>query len=168
MSVATETARSATTRSTSRDAVRGGSAGSLAFLCALWFSLFLGVMVLLLLIVDTAITGAPRFDTELLTNYASRIRPALTGFRAGILGSLWLMVFTALLSVPLGIAAALHFEEFADNRRWYNKVIGAPKPAEPRGGAGHRVRPPRGGGHGSRRIRQDRDRARWVDRTRPS
>ena len=123
MSVATETARSVTKKVHLQGRSRERSVRSLAFLCALWFSLFIGVMVLLLLIIDTAITGAPRFDAELLTNYASRIRPESTGFRAGILGSLWLMVFTALFAVPLGIAAALYLEEFADNRRWYNKVI---------------------------------------------
>ena len=32
-------------------------------------------MVLVVLIVDTAIEGAGRFDAELLTNYDSRIRP---------------------------------------------------------------------------------------------
>ena len=29
----------------------------------------------------------------------------------------------AIFAVPLGIAAALYLEEFADNRRWYNKLI---------------------------------------------
>ena len=33
------------------------------------------------------------------------------------------MVFTALLAVPLGIAAALYLEEFADKDRWYNRLI---------------------------------------------
>ena len=54
-------------------------------------------MVLLVLIVDTAIDGAPRFDSDLITEYGSRIRPEETGFRAGILGTLWLMAFTATL-----------------------------------------------------------------------
>ena len=33
------------------------------------------------------------------------------------------MVFTALLAVPLGIAAALYLEEFADHARWWNRFI---------------------------------------------
>ena len=45
---------------------------------------------------DTAIAGAPRFDLNLLTNYSSIVRPETSGFRAGILGSLWLMLFTDL------------------------------------------------------------------------
>lgn len=96
---------------------------SLFFLIALWFSLFFGVMVLLALIISTAIQGAPRFDSELLTNYTSVVSPETSGFRAGILGSLWLMLFTALFAVPLGIAAALYLEEFADSERWWNRLI---------------------------------------------
>jgi phosphate transport system permease protein len=93
------------------------------FLVALWFSLFFGVMVLIVLIVDTAIQGAPRFDAALITDYTSRITTSESGFRAGILGSLWLMAFTALFAVPLGIAAALYLEEFADGNRWWNRLI---------------------------------------------
>ena len=93
------------------------------FLGLLWFSLFFGVMVLLVLIVDTAVDGSARFDSALLTNYISRISPETSGFRAGILGSLWLMVFTALFAVPLGIAAALYLEEFANGERWWNRLI---------------------------------------------
>ena len=80
-------------------------------------------MVLLVLIIDTAIEGSNRFDSELLFNYDSIVSPETTGFRAGILGSVWLMIFTALLAVPLGIAAALYLEEFANQDRWYNRLI---------------------------------------------
>ena len=124
MSIATTTAR----RTIERTEVATGKSkertpGSIAFLVALWFSLFFGVMVLIVLIVDTAINGAPRFDSELITNYSSRVSPETTGFRAGILGTIFLMGFTALFAVPLGIAAAVYLEEFADNDKWYNRFI---------------------------------------------
>lgn len=96
---------------------------SMLFLGALWFSLFFGIVVLLTLIVTTAWDGRTRFDLDLITSYGSRLRPEETGFRAGILGTLWLMGFTALFAVPLGIAAALYLEEFADRERWYNRLI---------------------------------------------
>lgn len=96
---------------------------SIFFLGALWFSLFFGVMVLLLLIVTTALDGAGRFDMALLTNYYSGINPGETGVRAGILGSMWLMLGTAALAVPMGIASALYLEEFADRHRWHNRMI---------------------------------------------
>lgn len=122
MAVATDTAREVT-RTVSTGRSKDKSLLSLVFLGALWFSLFFGVMVLLVLIIDTAIQGSPRFDSALITEYGSRVRPESTGFRAGILGSLWLMVFTALFAVPLGISAALYLEEFADNERWWNRLI---------------------------------------------
>jgi phosphate transport system permease protein len=102
---------------------RDRTPGSILFLCALWFSLFFGIMVLLVLIISTAIDGSPRFDSNLVTNYNSTVLPDTTGFRAGILGSVWLMIVTAAMSVPLGIAAALHLEEFADRNRWWNRLI---------------------------------------------
>jgi phosphate transport system permease protein len=115
---------------TSRDTVRLATGRSrdrnprsMIFLGALWASLFFGVMVLVVLIVDTLISGAGRFDAALLFDYDSTLFPERTGFRAGILGSLWLMVITALMAVPLGIAAALYLEEFARSDRWYNRLI---------------------------------------------
>lgn len=123
MSIAATTAREVTNRSIATGRSKDRTPRSLAFLLALWVSLFFGIFVLIALIVDTAIAGSSRFDTELLTNYASIVRPETTGFRAGILGSLWLMAFTALMAVPLGIAAALYLEEFADPTTRWNRFV---------------------------------------------
>lgn len=108
--------------------LRGGrnhetNPASLIFLGALWISLALGIVFLLTLIVTTAIDGAGRFDTELLTNYDSTLNPESAGLRAAFFGTLWLMVATALLAVPMGIAAAVYLEEFADDQRWYNRLV---------------------------------------------
>lgn len=121
MASLTATARTTVLASGGRS--RDANGKSIAFLVSLWASLFFGVFVLLVLIVSTAIDAAPRLDGPLVTEYYSGIRPEQTGFRAGILGSMWLMLGTALLSVPLGIASAIHLEEFADRHRWYNKLI---------------------------------------------
>jgi len=99
------------------------SLGSLLFLGLLWLSLALGIVFLMTLIVTTAIDGADRFDGALITEYSSKLTPETTGLRAALLGTLWLMVTTALLAIPIGIAAAVYLEEFADNRRWYNRIV---------------------------------------------
>ena len=39
--------------------------------------------------------------------------PALAGFRAGVLGSLWLLVLVALFAIPVGVGAAVYLEEYA-------------------------------------------------------
>lgn len=142
MSVATSAARETTAVAISTGRSKDRNVASLVFLGLLWFSLFFGVVVLLALIIDTAIDGAGRFDSHLSTNYEqgiaheqaekfSEIRGIpvedlsnrFTGFRAGILGSLWLMVTTALLAIPLGVAAATYLEEFASKDTWYNRLI---------------------------------------------
>ena len=123
MSVATTTASEVVASTLATGKSKDRNVLSLVFLLALWFSLFFGVIVLVALIVDTAIKGAPRFDTELITNFQSIVLPETTGFKAGIVGSIWLMILTALLAVPLGIMAATYLEEFADNDKWWNRLI---------------------------------------------
>lgn len=123
MSVATRTARETVALGLTGKRRRDRNLRSLLFLAALWLSLFFGVMVLLALIVDTAVTGAPRLDLDLLTQHESTIRKEETGFRAGIVGSVWLMAVTALMAIPLGVAAAVHLEEYADPRAWHSRLI---------------------------------------------
>lgn len=114
---------------------------SLVFLGTLWFSLFFGVAVLFALIVDTAISGAPRFDSALVTHYTQSFDPeraealadtgrdprtlssAYTGFKSGIVGSIILMITTALLAIPLGISAAVYLEEFASKTSRFSRIV---------------------------------------------
>jgi phosphate ABC transporter permease subunit PstA len=96
---------------------------SLVFLVLLWCSLAFGILVLFALIADTFAAGAGRLDRDLLVNYNSTIHEETTGARAAILGTAWLMVVTAVMAIPIGIAAAVYFEEFADKRHWYNRLL---------------------------------------------
>jgi phosphate ABC transporter permease subunit PstA len=123
MSVATTTASAVTKATLATGRSKDRSIGSLVFLGALWFSLFFGVAVLLSLLIDTMISGSSRFDANLFTMYESTVHKESTGFRAGILGSFWLMITTALMAIPLGIATALYLEEFADRNAWYNRIV---------------------------------------------
>ncbi|HKY59192.1 MAG TPA: phosphate ABC transporter permease PstA [Aeromicrobium sp.] len=99
------------------------SPGSIAFLVALWLALAIAVLSLTVLLVDAFIDGQSRLDSGLLTNYTSQVFPEQAGARAAILGSIWVISTTAVLAIPLGIAAGLYLEEFADSERWYNRLI---------------------------------------------
>lgn len=77
----------------------------------------LGMLAVLLWDVSTAAWSvfAERgvgFVTSHLSSIASR-----AGVWQGITGSLWLMVFVALLSFPLGLGAAIYLEEYARDTR---------------------------------------------------
>lgn len=96
---------------------------SVVFLIALWFCLFFGLVFLAVLIVQTVVDGFPRLDGALFTANISQLEPETTGFRAAILGTIWVMGVTTVLAVPLGVAAAIYLEEFADNTTWYNRLV---------------------------------------------
>ncbi len=48
---------------------------------------------------------------------------ANTGFRSGIVGSIILMVTTALLAIPLGVSAAVYLEEFASKVSRFSRIV---------------------------------------------
>jgi phosphate transport system permease protein len=85
--------------------------------------LAIGVVFLVVLLAYVLIEGWPRLDADLFRNQASQLRPATAGAQAAILGTLWLMAGTALISLPIGVLAAVYLEEYADRDKWYNRLI---------------------------------------------
>ena len=83
--------------------------------------LFVAVGMLLALIVDLAITGLARLDYEFLTNFPSR-RPARAGILSAWVGTTLVMIVTAALAVPLGVAAGVYLEEYAP-KNWVTSII---------------------------------------------
>ncbi|HEV7690865.1 MAG TPA: phosphate ABC transporter permease PstA, partial [Hyphomonadaceae bacterium] len=55
-------------------------------------------------------------NTDLLTKSDSTY-PELAGLAAALAGSFWIMAVTLLLSLPVGVAAAIYLEEFAPRNR---------------------------------------------------
>ncbi|MGH3459319.1 phosphate ABC transporter permease PstA [Aeromicrobium sp.] len=96
---------------------------SIVFLVALWGALAFAVLCLMVLLVDSFLDGATRLDADLFTRYTSQVFPEKAGARAAIIGSAFVIAVTAILAIPLGIAAGVYLEEFADARRGYNKLI---------------------------------------------
>jgi phosphate transport system permease protein len=48
--------------------------------------------------------------------------PDRAGIRPAILGSLWVILFTILVALPIGVGAAIYLEEYAANN-WLNRMI---------------------------------------------
>jgi phosphate transport system permease protein len=80
-----------------------------------------GLAVLALLLTDILIDGLPRLSWDFLTSFPSR-RPAQAGILSPLVGTLWLLMLTALIAVPVGVAAGIFLEEFAAET-WLAKVI---------------------------------------------
>lgn len=58
-----------------------------------------------------------RWNSEFFTNGDSR-EPEQAGIKGALMGTLFTMLVTLILSFPLGVAAALYLEEFAPQNRW--------------------------------------------------
>ncbi len=58
-----------------------------------------------------------RFNVAFFTNGDSR-EPELAGIRGAVVGSLYTMFVTLMLSFPLGVATAIYLEEFAPKNIW--------------------------------------------------
>ena len=91
----------------------------------LYLLCLIGILVslasLAVLLYDVFSDGLPWLDFQFLTSYPSRF-PEQAGILAALFGSLWVVGFTALISFPLGVCAALYLEEYAP-QNWFTSFI---------------------------------------------
>lgn len=102
---------------------RRGRLADLAFRVVLGFAILVAVVFLLTLLVDVARDGLPKLSWDFVTSFPSRVSPERAGIQSAVVGTLYLMVITAVFVVPVGVATALYLEEYADRTRWYNRLV---------------------------------------------
>jgi len=88
-------------------------------LCAL--AAATGVVALVILLGDVLADGLGAIDVAFLTNFASRL-PERAGIKAALIGSLWMLTLTALISFPLSVGAAIYLEEYT-RKNWVSRMI---------------------------------------------
>ena len=88
----------------------------------LLFSLLIGFVTLIVLLVDVANDGLSKLSWDFITSFPSSL-PSRAGIQSPIVGTIYLMLLTALFTIPVGVGAALYLEEYADKERWYNRAI---------------------------------------------
>jgi phosphate transport system permease protein len=80
-----------------------------------------GLVMLGALLFEILTDGAREVDWHFLSNYPSRIADN-AGLRSALLGSLWMLAFTAIIAFPLGVGAAIYLEEYAPDN-WLTRFI---------------------------------------------
>jgi phosphate transport system permease protein len=80
-----------------------------------------GILTLVALFTEMIIDGAPRLSAEFFTSFPSR-RAAQAGILSAWVGSVLVMIVTALFAVPVGIAGAIYLEEYA-KKNWFTDII---------------------------------------------
>ena len=80
-----------------------------------------GVVFLVVLLIYVVYRGFPGLRWEFITSFPSRI-PERAGIYSALVGTVWMIGFTALFAIPIGVAAAIWLEEYP-KRGWLSKFI---------------------------------------------
>ncbi len=75
------------------------------------------VVALVVLLITVFADALPWLRPELVQNMPSRTAEN-AGVYPALVGSMWLIAFTALFAFPIGVASAIYLEEYAPNNRW--------------------------------------------------
>ena len=75
-------------------------------------ALMIGILTFAALFLDMAIKGVPRLSPDFFSNFPSR-RPGEAGILSAWVGSMLVMLVTAVVAVPLGVASGIYLEEYA-------------------------------------------------------
>jgi phosphate transport system permease protein len=99
--------------------------GETLFRLSLYLCLVVALVFLVALVSFAIWKGWNRLDArlwqEMPTGRTSQIPHA--GVQSAIMGSLWVIGLTAALSLPIGVLSAIYLEEYADNSRWYQRLL---------------------------------------------
>ena len=75
--------------------------------------------VLAVFLIDILLEGLSRIDWDFITSLPSR-RASRAGILTAWSGTLWILVLTALIAIPLGVAAGVYLEEYGKKGRMAN------------------------------------------------
>ncbi len=79
------------------------------------------LLILGILIGDLFLDGLERLDWQFLTSFPSRF-PEKAGILSACVGSLLIILVTASVAVPLGIAAGVYLEEYG-RKNWFSTLV---------------------------------------------
>ena len=99
-------------QTTTRRKVANALFGLLAFL-----AIFASLVTLVALLIDVVVRGGSSVDLQFFTSAPSRI-PAKAGILPALVGTLWVTTLVAIMTFPIGVAAAIYLEEYAGRGRW--------------------------------------------------
>jgi phosphate transport system permease protein len=92
------------------------------FRLVLLASLAIAFITLGTLLVDVVGKGFKFLDPRFFTAPPS-LDPQQAGARPAILATLYLGLLLLVMTVPLGVGTAIYLEEYADKKRWYNRLL---------------------------------------------
>jgi phosphate transport system permease protein len=89
----------------------------------MYFALAVAFVGLAAIIYDFSKDGLPVVSWDFITSFPSRVIPERAGIESAVVGTIYLMILCAVFVVPIGVATAVYLEEYADQNRWFNRMI---------------------------------------------
>ena len=83
--------------------------------------MFAALLVLAVLFIDLVDKGAPKLNADFLTQFPSR-KAERAGILSAWVGTSLIMLTTAAITMPVGVAAAIYLEEYAP-KNWFTAII---------------------------------------------
>lgn len=102
-------------------AVQSNKTGDQVFAVLGLLATFVAMLTLAALLVDLASDGLPRLQPHFFTSYPSRF-PERAGILSSWVGTLLVMIVTAVAALPIGVGAGIYLEEYAP-RNWLTAIV---------------------------------------------
>ena len=80
------------------------------------FATLFGLVMLAIFLFNILGDGLSRIDWEFLTNLPSR-RASKAGILTAWVGTVWIMILTALIAIPLGVSAGIYLQEYGKKNK---------------------------------------------------
>jgi len=85
------------------------------------FCTLIGLFLLTIFIGDILIDGLSRIDWSFIINLPSR-KPEKAGIYTALMGSIWILLLTTIISFPVGVAAGIYLEEYS-KKNWLSGLL---------------------------------------------
>jgi phosphate transport system permease protein len=82
---------------------------------------FFGILALVIFLVNIFIQGFARINWQFLSSLPSRL-PDKAGVLTALVGTVWVLVLTAIIAIPVGVAAGVYLEEYAKKNK-FNYIL---------------------------------------------
>ncbi len=78
-----------------------------------------GIIMLAIFLINIIVDGIARIDWAFITNLPSR-KAENAGIFTALMGTVWILVLTAIIAIPIGVAAGIYLEEYGKKSRLAN------------------------------------------------
>lgn len=85
-------------------------------------STLIGIVLLIVFMSDIFMEGISRIRLDFFTNATSGLEPETSGIYPALMGTLWILFLTALISIPIGVGAGIYLEEYS-RKNWLSSLL---------------------------------------------